>query len=76
MNILFCTACSAVIDQQEDDYHIQPDTDNAYCDDCYKKSPMYCEDHFNQNGGCRCGEHVVLPAEPDVGINHPYLELR
>ena len=35
-----------------------------------------CERRFDnlEIEDCECGKHVVLPAEPDVGIFQPYLE--
>jgi hypothetical protein len=75
MSVLFCTTCPAVIDPQEDDYSTDSN-DRPYCDNCYRGSPSHCEDDFDRNGDCICGEHTVCRAERDVGINEPYLELR
>lgn len=37
---------------------------------------IVCERRFDNQDieDCECGKHVVLPAEPDVGIFQPYLE--
>lgn len=76
MSVTFCTTCQHTIDPQEDDYYTHPESLKSYCEDCYDKSPLGCERDFDTTGDCICGEHRILQAEEDIGINHSYLELR
>jgi hypothetical protein len=76
MSITPCAMCSHFIDTEEEDFYTHPISLKSYCEACYEESPMHCEDRFDFNGDCICGEHRVLPSEEDVGINRSYLELK
>lgn len=45
-------------------------------DDLEAVEMIRCERRFDNQEieDCECGQHTLLPAEPDVGIMHSYLE--
>lgn len=73
MSIALCHDCGTTIDTDEHEFGITPDN-KIICEDC--AAIRHCEDAFNYNDECVCGEHTVCRAEPDVGIMSNYLELK
>lgn len=89
MALLACDFCTTYIDTDEADYldsdgEIRCENCAEHCKECNALAidsicpsclPVWeCEQSFHYDECCTCGKHIVHPPEPDVGINHNYLE--